>query len=309
MPESSLNLFRAERMKIAANWDEFLKFAVRIPAGTFTGFEQYGNADIDGEDASVPQGVKPRQPAFDVDAAKIVNEQTPLDLLLDAAQRDVLPRPMRREVATSVWVRSILLGDENTAKAATPLLQDLAPELKQPLQAYVEAKDPNSRKFAAVFLMLNFPGLRPYVQTGFGRLTPTGKIDDFRDNWWCPFQGSQDYPDYYRVASNLTGHLQLLYPDGPPKAQFFSTDQQARSKAEWKRLSEIPPAPEYLAGQTVEWVRNNPNDPRAPEALHLAVRAVRYGCGATKGASKEAFQLIHEKYPNSEWARKTKYWY
>jgi hypothetical protein len=309
LPESSLNLFRAERMKIAANWDEFLKFAVRIPAGTFSGFEQYGNADIDGEDASLPDGVKPHQPAFDVDAAKIVNEQTPLDLLLNATQRDVLPRPMRREVAMSVWVRSILFGDENTAKAVTPLLQDLAPELKQPLLAYVEAKDPASRKFAAAFLMLNFPGLRPYVQTGFGRLTPTGKIDEFRDNWWCPFRGSQDTPDYYRVASVLTGHLQLLYPDGAPKAQFLSTDQQARGQAEWKRLTELPPAPDYLAGQTVEWVRNNPNDSRAPEALHLAVRAVRYGCGGTKGVSREAFQLLHEKYPNSEWARKTRYWY
>ena len=309
LPESSLNLFRAERMKIAANWDEFLKFAVRTPAGTFTGFQQYGTADVEGEDASFPEGVKPRQPAFDVDAAKILNEQTPLDLLLDAAQRDVLPRPMRREVATSVWVRSILLGDEKTAKAVTPLLQDLAPELKQPLQAYVDAKDPNSRRFAAVFLMLHFPGLRPYVQTGFGRLTPTGKLDNLRDNWWCPLQGWKDTPDYYKVASTLPEHLHLLYPDGAPKAQFLSTDQQARGQAEWKRLSETPPAPEYLAAQTVKWVRNNPEDPRAPEALHLAVRAVRYGCGATQGASKEAFQLLHQKYPNSEWARKTKYWY
>ena len=309
LPESSLNLFRAERMKIATNWDEFLKFAVRIPAGTSTGFQQYGTADVEGEDASFPDGVKPRQPAFDVDAAKIVNEQTPLDLLLDAAQRDVLPRPMRREVATSVWVRSILLGDENTAKAVTPLLQDLAPELKQPLQAYADAKDPNSRRFAAVFLMLHFPGLRPYVQTGFGRLTPTGKIDNLRDNWWCPLQGWKDTPDYYKVASTLPEHLHLLYPDGAPKAEFLSPDQQARGQAEWKRLSETPPAPEYLAAQTVKWVRNNPEDPRAPEALHLAVRAVRYGCGAQQGASKEAFQLLHQKYPNSEWARKTKYWY
>jgi hypothetical protein len=309
LPESSLNLFRAERMKIAANWDEFLKFSVRIPAGTFTSFQQYENGDIEGEDASLPEGVKPHQPAFDVDSARIVNEQTPLDLLLDAAQRDVLPTPMRREVATSVWVRSILFGDENTAKAVTPLLQDLAPELKQPLQAYVEAKDPNSRRFAAVFLMLNFPGLRPYAQTGFGRLPPSGKIDDFRDNWWCPFRASHDMPDYYRVASTLPEQLRLLYPDAAPKAQFLSADQQAQGQAEWKRLTEAPPAPEFLAGQTVEWVRNNPSDPRAPEALHLVVRAVRYGCGATKGSSKEAFQLLHEKYPNSEWARKTKYWY
>jgi hypothetical protein len=173
----------------------------------------------------------------------------------------------------------------------------------------VEAKDANSRRFAAVFLMLNFPGLRPYAQTGFGRLTPSGKIDDFRDNWWCPFRPSQDTPDYYRVASTMPEPLQLLYPDGAPKAHFLSPDQQARGQAEWKRLTELPPAPEYLAVQTVEWVRNNPDDPRAPEALHLAVRAARFGCGAKKGASKEAFQLLHEKYPDSEWARKTKYWY
>jgi hypothetical protein len=309
LPESSLNLFRAERTKIAANWDEFLKFAARVPAGTFAGFRRYGNGDIDGEDASVPEGVKPHQPAFDVDGAKIVNEQTPLDLLLDAAQRDVLPRPMRREVATSVWVRSILFGDENTAKAVTPLLQDLEPELKQPLQAYAEAKDPESRKFAAVFLMLHYPGLRPYAQTGFGRITPTGKLDEFSDNWWCAFRASQGTPDYYRLASTMPEQLQQLYPDGASKGQFLSPDQQARGQAEWKRLTELPPAPEYLARQAIEWIKNNPNDPRAPETLHLAVRSVRYGCGAKKGSSREAFQLLHQKYPNSEWARRTKYWF
>jgi hypothetical protein len=309
LPESSLNLFRAERMKIATNWDEFLQFAVRIPAGTSTGFQQYGTAGVEGEDASFPDGVKPRQPAFDVDAVKILNEQTPLHLLLDAAQREAFRGPMRREVATAVWVRAVLLDDDQTAKAVTPLLQDLAPELKQPLQAYADAKDPVSRRFAAVFLILHFPGLRPYVQAGFGRLTPTGKIDDFRDNWWCPLQGWKDTPDYYKVVSNLPEHLQLLYRDGAPKAQFLSPEQRARAQSEWKRLSETPPAPEYLASQTVKWVRKNPDDPRAPEALHLAVRAVRYGCGAAQGASKEAFQLLHQKYPNSEWARKTKYWY
>ena len=56
LPTSSMNMFRAERMKIAANWDEFRKYAVHIPAGTFTGFQQYGNSAIDSEDASYPRG-------------------------------------------------------------------------------------------------------------------------------------------------------------------------------------------------------------------------------------------------------------
>jgi hypothetical protein len=219
LPTSSVNMFRAERMKIAANWDEFLNYAVRIPAGTFTGFQQYGNADINGEDGSYPTGVKPRQPAFDADGGKILNEQVPLDQLLDAARRDILAKPMRREIASAAWVRSVLLGDEGTAKTLAALLQYLAPDLKAPLQVYLEANEPGSRNFAAIFLMLRFPGMRPYVQSGFGRLTPPGKLDELRDNWWCPFRPVPNGPpDYYRVSSVLTAPLLVLYPDGAPKA-------------------------------------------------------------------------------------------
>jgi hypothetical protein len=310
LPTSSVNMFRAERMKIAANWDEFLKYAVRIPAGTFTGFQQYGNADIDGEDASYPTGVKPRQPAFDADGGKILNEQIPLELLLDAARRDVLPKPLRREIASAAWVRSVLLGDEGTAKTLAALLQELAPDLKAPLQVYLEANEAGSRNFAAIFLMLRFPGMRPYVQSGFGRLTPPGKLDQLRDNWWCPFRPVPNAPpDYYRVSSVLTAPLLVIYPDGAPKAEFLSPDQRARAESEWSRLTAMPPAPEYLIAQTVAWVNNHSGDPRNAESLHLAVRAARYGCGAKAGASKAAFQLLHSRYPDSEWARKTKYWY
>jgi hypothetical protein len=307
---SSVNMFRAQRMKLAANWDEFLKYAVRIPAGTFTGFQQYGNADIDGEDASYPEGIKPRTPAFDADAGKILNEQIPLDMLVDAARRDVLPKTLRREIAATGWVRSVLLGDDGTAKALATLLQDLAPDLKAPLQGYLDTSDTDSRNFTAIFLMLRFPGMRPYLQSGFGRLTPPGKLDELRDNWWCPFRPVPNGPpDYYRVSSVLGAPLRVLYPDGAPKAQFLSPEQRTRGEDEWSRLTAMPAAPEYLATQTVAWVGSHPNDPRAPEALHLAVRAVRYGCATKAGTSKAAFQLLHSRYPDSEWARKTKYWY
>jgi TolA-binding protein len=111
------------------------------------------------------------------------------------------------------------------------------------------------------------------------------------------------------VSSVLTAPLLVLYADGAPKAQFLSPEQRARAESEWSRLTAMPAAPEYLGTQTVAWVGSHPSDPRAPEALHLAVRAVRYGCGAKAGASKAAFQLLHSRYPDSEWARKTKYWY
>jgi hypothetical protein len=77
------------------------------------------------------------------------------------------------------------------------------------------------------------------------------------------------------------------------------------------KLQALSAAPNWLANQTVEFARAHPDDPRVPQALSLAVRATRYGCtnAQTGTASKQAFDLLHRKYPNSEWARKTKFWY
>ena len=63
-----------------------------------------------------------------------------------------------------------------------------------------------------------------------------------------------------------------------------------------------------LAGVAIEYGRAHP---RVPEALHLAVRATRYGPtdDASHALSKQAFELLHRRYPNSEWAKNTKYYY
>jgi hypothetical protein len=39
--------------------------------------------------------------------------------------------------------------------------------------------------------------------------------------------------------------------------------------------------------------------------------SVRYGCGDANTAkwSKAAFDLLHSRYPKSEWAAKTKFWF
>jgi len=48
-----------------------------------------------------------------------------------------------------------------------------------------------------------------------------------------------------------------------------------------------------------------------PEALHLVVRAWRYGCAETTGEnySKQAFELLHKRYPESVWTKQTPYWF
>jgi len=53
------------------------------------------------------------------------------------------------------------------------------------------------------------------------------------------------------------------------------------------------------------------NFARVAKALHLAVRATRFGCtdAGSSAQSKAAYQLLHRQYPKSEWAAQTKYYF
>ncbi|HKW98245.1 MAG TPA: hypothetical protein VJN43_10965 [Bryobacteraceae bacterium] len=307
LPASAVNLFRAERMKLARSWDEFLQYASRTATGV-----NDGRGEINVAAAGLPQDLSPKTPGFDTDSIRIINEQIPLNLLLDAARQPALPRPLRRRVALAAWTRAILLDDHKAAMELAPILGDLAPELEQPLRSYVEARGAEARGFAAVWLMLKSPGLQPYVRAGFSRMSPVGKRDLFHDNWWCSLapDPSNTFRNYYLENIVLSEPQQPLYKDGAPQAHFLSKAEQEQGREEWSRLTKAPAAPEYLAAQTLEWAKAHPDDARVPEALHMVVSAGHYGCGKEKSPfSEQAFRLLHQKYPDSEWAKKTKYWY
>jgi|WetSurMetagenome_2_1015567.scaffolds.fasta_scaffold828404_1 hypothetical protein len=76
-------------------------------------------------------------------------------------------------------------------------------------------------------------------------------------------------------------------------------------------MSAVPTAPDYFGKIVIPWAKKHPADSRAPEALHLTVKATRFGRTDSESGklSREAFQLLHSKYANTEWAKKTPYWY
>ena len=95
----------------------------------------------------------------------------------------------------------------------------------------------------------------------------------------------------------------------PPR--FLSPQEVQAAEKEWKALNSFGAAPNYIAKEVIQWANSHPNDARVPEALHLAVKTTRYGCGdADTGRwSKAAFDLLHRKYPNSPWTKQTPYWF
>lgn len=304
--DSAKNLLRAERMRLARSLREFLIDAPRTPVGA----ESVG---IGGEALAAPGAAKLQ---FDADAAAVLNERLPLALLAEAGGSGALPALLRTDVVQAAWTRAVLLDDHRTGAGLANLLAALAPGFTRDLAAYRAAQGADARRFAAALVVLRNPGLRPYVTPGYARSVARAEIDNLRDNWWCGFGAKAEEAGYifnhYRIHSELSPPLRMLYPSGSVDSPaFLSGDAKTQAEAEWKRMASLPAAPTHLAREVMRWALMHREDPRVPEALHLAVRATRYGCtdADTSGSSRQAFDLLHRRYPKSEWARKTKYWF
>ncbi|HKS40252.1 MAG TPA: hypothetical protein VJX74_06525 [Blastocatellia bacterium] len=304
LPASALNRFLSLRMRVATNLNEFLRYSERVPSGV-TYDEDGRELPMDKDEASDDVKNSPRiRASWDEDATRVLNEMMPLSVLKEAALNKTLHTHLRKDLAIAVWARAALLDDEATALVLIPAVESLAPELKQYLDAYVAAQDKAAKKFAAVYLMLKFPGTRPTVDSSMGRAAAFGEIESYRDNWWCEY-GQTVSPDNQNVFRKVETQNKISAPD------FLTAAQKTTASAEWKRLAALGTGPNYLSAQAVKWAGVKPDDARAPEALHLAVRATRYGCTdkQTGTFSKQAYDTLHRKYPKSEWAQKTKYWF
>ncbi|HJZ79687.1 MAG TPA: hypothetical protein VKD91_05060, partial [Pyrinomonadaceae bacterium] len=199
---SALNVFLGERMMLARNLEEFLQAAPRVPAG-FS--DNDDGREIPEAEKDAEQTTNGAKSFFDLDAAGIFNKAMPVATMKDAARSKTLPANLRRDVAQAAFVRAALLDERETAMQAAITLEAELPQVKEFLSAYQGAATPDARRFAAAFLTLKFPGLRPFVSAGVGRTTAVAEIDSYRDNYW-----SIDPP---------------MPPGGPP-----SEDEQTKTK-------------------------------------------------------------------------------
>ena len=306
--ESSFNLLMSKRMLVSTTLNEFLTYAARVPAAI--SWNEDGR-EIPGDDETVSNEMKDikGQPRFDYDAGMAFNQRIPLSILKSAAKSTTLPTPLRRDLAQAVWLRAVILGDTKTADELAPVVSSLIPELSSLLKEYLSATTPQAKKSAAIYAWLKFPGLEPVVDIGIGRRTPLHEQELYRDNWWCQLT-------YYSLAEESAKEKEEDKPvfftaRNTQRLLFLTPADRATAEEEWKTLLGLKAAPNYIVQQVVQWDNRTPNDPRLPEALHLAVKTTRYGCTNQESGrwSKAAYDLLHRKYPNSTWAKKTPYWF
>lgn len=322
LPVSSRNFALALRTKLARNFDEFLQYAPRLSSAItydMNGYEfpdppeecGYGTPE---ELAACRERLQPKV-LLDTDAARTFTEVLPVEYWLRAAESSILPARQRGEIAAGAWVRSVLLDDEVHGKRAAALLTKFAPELKEGLEKYSQAATAEERRHEAALLLLSRPELNPEVRAGNGREDRPGHIDPYGNNWWCALGSTGNEDDYatryYRFYDPWTPPLAEIYGKKAWQPAFLTGDDLKAEERETGKLAALGAGPNWLSIQAIAFAKAHPNDPRAPEALHLAVHATRHGCSdnVTGTYSKQAFQLLHQKYPNSEWTKKTPYWF
>ena len=313
LPPSAINQFLHQRMLLSANLEEFLRYAQRLPAA-FSWGEDGRELPISTKELNEDRELKQLAglTLFDTDATGIMNEQFPLSVLIEAARSPTLPAHLRKRIALDGWTRAVLLNDSEAGKTLAPMLAGLAPEMRALLNEYVAAGTDSDRRGVALYTLLKFPGTRPFVAYGVGRFTPLNERDIYRDNWWCErsfdsaMENEQEQTaDATTSASNVAKGVEASLPD------FLTAEQKVAGRRERAELRLLGAAPNYLAREVVNWANRAPNNARIPEALHLAVVATRYGCvnKETGGFSRAAWQLLHSRYKNSEWAKRTPYWF
>jgi hypothetical protein len=306
----TINLFKAERLMLAENLDQFLANAPRAIVVEWSDPYRFPNGRLRVESKSHDQ------PVFDEDAATILAEQLPLARLVDAALSPALPPRLRQRVAVAAFTRAIVLRRGEAGARLVPVLRETAPMLRADLDRYARAGSADERYSAGVLFLLNTPGATVDVRGDeddfwFEVVEPAREFDHtFRRNWWCDVNG-RFHNKPYDGASEA---VRLLYADGRVSAPAFVTAAE-RAAAERERLAILAEGRPgtWLARAALRIAHARRKDPAVAEVLARVVDGWRWTCRGDDDSEtplpQQAFTLLHRLFPNSEAAHRTAYWY
>jgi len=221
----------------------------------------------------------------------------PLDLLVKVFHNKDLSETERAKFVRNVWMRAVILGRYDVAQTLdgtafrSGINQNPVPdeEVQRFVKGFESAGTPEEKHFAAIFLMQH--------QYAAGYAMGSAMA-------WCAspraFPNDQTYwgtsPESLGVAS-------------PPA--FLTEAERKQAESEHSTLERTDSQANYYVRTVLEFADKHPDDPRVPEALSRAVKNTRMNCNNTRTGdlSERAFNLLHKRYPDTSWAKNTKYWY
>lgn len=245
---------------------------------------------------------------LDDQTALIFNQRMPLSLLKQAALSPALPPNVRFEVAHMARTRALLLDDTETAHALSPYLVGCQPAFASWVHQYDAARTSDERHVLGLLALTRFTSTEPTVRAGLER--DIAAYDSFRDNWWCT---SSEPPANSGMPANRRPHFfaDVVVPrTQQPDPPFLTAQDRAQADTEIARLGKIPCASDYFARETLAWVKDHPADPHDADLIGFAMRVIRNACRSdnTADLNHQLFDVLHSRFPKSEWAARYTTW-
>lgn len=278
---AAVQRLRHDRAHLARDWNELVEYGLLTPLGET---DEVRSAVLDLGDIANYNPELAKDPRLFIPVAQdAVNRFASLAELAQLQQNAGIPERLRRELAQAGFLRAALQGQDAEAAAFADAGAKLDPKLGELVAEWRAAPDPDRKKFTAALVALRHPGLSIDLSPDWGRSTPLAEIDDLRENWWCAIT-----------------ELPAIRP-----AFLEGKEAPADAAFGWHA------GPNQLGQEVLAYAKKYPDDPRLPEALHLTVRATRFGCYGEPflETSKAAFNLLHKRFPKNDWTAKTPYYF
>ena len=308
-PAPVINLLKSQRFLAASNMADLVRYSWRQPIAFSNGARTAGEAEYcrgGGSDVKCDPNVfidptsKRFLPQLDFDSAATLNLRLPITRLVTFVLSPELPLNLRNRIAPVVWVRAAMLNRPKVAAAVASAASSARPELKPYIDGFQSARSSAERRFRVAFALAHFPGLRPQVEGDSPRVTRFDYADNYRDNWWC--EGS--LLEGIRWSSRLDARLAAV-----PYPAFLSPEERREADVEARALEATGSSGDWISGILIDWAKAHPRNSDAPEALHFSWRVMRFACDGNTKRTREVFLLLHKRYPDSAWTKKTPVWY
>ncbi len=281
--------------------------------------------------------------------ARAVIDRMPLAQRLAIAEDAALPERLRLDISLTSFARAVALQSDPAIDRAARRLIALLPQLADPLLRVVATPPGPDKRFAEFFVLSQIPGLRTDLVDYTRPEKTVADFQGYWMDWRVRSPGaapgpSAPGPSAPAAPPPLAAYQQAgQVEDGAPDA---ATDLvclgecgrgasplrlpdpvaavQAQALKERAGFDQ-PPQTFYNSGPTnpprpappgtvspweemLAWVTAHRQDPRAPEALYWLVHVGHFG-GSHDHSGRRAFRLLHGRYPDSDWAKRAKFYY
>lgn len=183
-------------------------------------------------------------------------------------------------VVLNYWMPVGMMLEAGTSEA---LPENLRWRVKEAAETRAALLKKGGDKFALAYELVKDSSRIPYVDA----------LTEQSSQWWC--------------AGGPPWHGETI--SSTPVPLFLQVEDS--SDEEMDALRKLGSGASWIFRQVLARAKSHPDDPRVPEALSLAIKGTRYTCGDddTARLARQAFQLLHRRYAETQWARDTPYWY